>query len=169
MKQLALSFWHNKPFCILVLILVLPGTVYYASLVSAQVLRDCIHGCGRPAECRETCSQSLHLGSISTSLVPHVAAPKGPSQRYMYIYIVYKLYMHILQWRSFSPCHRSKIDERQCTNRFFGLLCSSVPTIEVKPPELPALVFATSHLESLDEHQAGQTCNSTCDLQRHRG
>lgn len=91
------------------------------------------------------------------------------SKIYVYIYIVYKLYMHILQWRSFSPCHRSKIDERQCTNRFFGLLCSSVPTIEVKPPELPALVFATSHLESLDEHQAGQTCNSTCDLQRHRG
>ncbi|CAK9048124.1 Tyrosyl-DNA phosphodiesterase 2 (Tyr-DNA phosphodiesterase 2) (5'-tyrosyl-DNA phosphodiesterase) (5'-Tyr-DNA phosphodiesterase) (TRAF and TNF receptor-associated protein) [Durusdinium trenchii] len=26
-------------------------------------------------------------------------------------------------------------------------------TVTVKPPELPALVFATSHLESLDEHQ----------------
>lgn len=29
-----------------------------------------------------------------------------------------------------------------------------IPFAKVRPPELPALVFATSHLESLNEHEA---------------
>jgi hypothetical protein len=50
---------------------------------------------------------------------------------------------------------------------FFSYIASSASAChsQVKPPDLPALVFATSHLESLDEYQAMiSTCKHSSDI-----